>query len=328
MRPELNPILSHAGIKINELITLSDLPPPSERRFSLSPEKTRWLLVDHNALQGELGQLYSGRVVGCIDHHDEESKVPKDCGLEPRIIEKSGSCASLIIEHCKDAWSRLAHVEETKTYDSAWARMALAPILIDTTNLKNEHKVTSHDLMAAKFLKHIIESSSPESCSQDDYFAQISKAKEAIDGLCLNDILRKDYKQWTEGQDINLGICSTVKDMNYLLRKAGSEDLFWEEIQNFATEETRRLSICAIMTAFTRDGKFGRELLLLGLDEAGIKAVKNFEKKATEELGLQPWESGRLDKTDSESQWSRCWVQTGLDKSRKQVGPILRKAIA
>ncbi|OBT74787.1 hypothetical protein VF21_06430 [Pseudogymnoascus sp. 05NY08] len=325
LRTELTPILSHAGIKASELITLTDLPHPSKRTALLSPEKTRWLLVDHNSLQGELGQVYGHRVVGCIDHHDDENKVPKDCGSEPRIIEKAGSCASLIVNHCKEAWDKLAHGDEAANYDSAWARIALAPVLIDTANLKSKDKVTKHDIVAAETLEKILRSSSPDKYDRDGCYTETNNAKQAIDDLDLNDILRKDYKQWTEGQGINLGMSSAVKDINFLLDKVKNEDSFWKEVRAFA--EARKLSICAVMSSFSHNGQFGRELLLLGLDEAGVKAAKTFEEKASEELGLQGWESGRLDSTDSKTQWRRCWVQKNLGMSRKQVGPLLRKSI-
>lgn len=291
----------------------------------LSPEKTRWLLVDHNSLQGELGQVYGDRVVGCIDHHDEENKVPKDCGSEPRIVEKAGSCASLIVNHCKEAWDKLSHGDEAANYDSAWARIALAPVLIDTANLKNKNKVTKHDITAAEALEKILRTSSPDRYDRDFYYTEINDAKEAIDDLSLNDILRKDYKQWTEGQGVNLGMSSAIKDVRFLLEKVKNEEPFWKEVHAFA--EARKLSVCAVMTSFTHNGQYGREILLLGLDEAGVKAAKTFEKTASEELGLQGWESGRLDSIDSETQWRRCWVQKNLAMSRKQVGPLLRKSI-
>lgn len=268
--------------------------------------------------------MYGDRVVGCIDHHDEENKVPKDCGSEPRIVEKSGSCASHIVNHCKEAWDGLTHGDETAHFDSAWARIAMAPILIDTTNLNNKDKVTKHDIIAAETLEKILQNSSTN--NRDGYYVEINNAKQDIGDLNLNEILRKDYKQWTEGQGINLGISSAVKDISFLLGKTSNEDSFWKEIGAFA--ESRKLSVCGVMTTSTHNGQFGRELLLLGLDEAGVKAAKIFEQKSSEELGLQSWESGRLDSTDGKTQWRRCWIQKSLGMSRKQVGPLLRKSIA
>ena len=251
--------------------------------------------------------------------------MPKDCGSEPRIVEKSGSCASHIVNHCKEAWDGLTHGDEAANYDSAWARIATAPILIDTTNLKNKDKVTKHDIVAAETLEKIFQNSSTDKYDRDGYYTEINNAKQDIGDLNLNEILRKDYKQWTEGPGINLGISSAVKDISFLLDKADNEDSFWKEMRAFA--ESRKLSVCGVMTTSTHNSQFGRELLLLGLDEAGVKAAKIFEEKASEELGLQSWESGRLDSTDSKTQWRRCWVQKSLGMSRKQVGPLLRKSI-
>jgi exopolyphosphatase len=104
LRPEYLAVFRHADIEPGHLITLDDLPPLSDIQTKLVPENTQWVLVDHNALQGRLGKIYSERVAGVIDHHDDEGKVRKDTGDEPRIIEKSGSCTSLIANYCRPTW--------------------------------------------------------------------------------------------------------------------------------------------------------------------------------------------------------------------------------
>ncbi|KAK3076590.1 hypothetical protein LTS18_012610, partial [Coniosporium uncinatum] len=96
LRPEFLALLPHANLEPHHLITLSDLPDLSEIKARLPPENTKWILVDHNALQGELGKIYAGRVVGAIDHHDEENMIPEETGVEPRVITKTGSCTSLV----------------------------------------------------------------------------------------------------------------------------------------------------------------------------------------------------------------------------------------
>ena len=99
---------------MGELISLDDLrehDTKSSQLTKLKPDDTRWILVDHNALQGELGRTYGARVRGCIDHHDEEGKVPgKEICVregEMRIVEKSGSCASLVIAWARDGWAEM-----------------------------------------------------------------------------------------------------------------------------------------------------------------------------------------------------------------------------
>jgi exopolyphosphatase len=186
----------------------------------LQAGKTRWILVDHNALQGELGKLYSNHVRGCIDHHDEENSVPKETGDEPRIVRKSGSCASLVVEYCRQAWDNLAAESapsaEVKKWDAEIARLALAPVLMDTTNFTVESRTTDTDRGAAAYLRERI-SAFERGFDPDGYFEEIMKARLDIGGLSLRDILRKDYKQWKEGRGVNLGVSSVVEDMEFMV---------------------------------------------------------------------------------------------------------------
>jgi exopolyphosphatase len=342
LRPELRPVLSRANIKASDLITLSDLPLPSQRVSALEPAKTRWILVDHNALQGELGKVYSSKVIGVIDHHDEENQVPKNCGDEPRIVTKSGSCSSLVVEYCKVAWDGLSKspTGETTAWDAELAHLALAPILIDTNNLEDNSKVTPIDIEAVKYLESKIAASSVK-YNRDDYFNNISTAKGDIGQLTIPDMLRKDYKQLTGSGSANLGISCVVKPVPFLLKKAeDKESALLDSIYTFAAD--RRLSLFALMTTSSSDsGKLVRELLVLSLDAIGAEAAAAFEQNAAEILGLKSWGKGLLDckgaggagadagdQGQGQHGWkSRCWVQEKVENSRKQVGPLLRKAL-
>jgi exopolyphosphatase len=326
LRPELLPVLSHAGLKLEDLITLSDLPPTSKRSAQLPPEKTSWVLVDHNALQGDLGRTYGRRIIGCIDHHDEEEKVPRDC--EPRIIRKSGSCSSLIIEHYREAWNSLAKSstsKETMAWDAELAKLALAPVLIDTTNLTAESKTTPTDTEAVRYLTANITAEQGSECRPEDYFKEISEAKEDIGGLSVYDILRKDYKQWTEKGSLNLGVSSVVKDIQFLIEKSGSVEKFFDVHKGFAAE--RELALFSIMTTSTPEGVFKRELLLWATNEKAVGAAKKFEENAKKQLGLVTGADGAHDFVD-ENQWRRYWWQERVEHSRKQVAPLLRDALA
>lgn len=101
-------------MKIGDLISLDDLrksDTKSTEITELEKDNTKWILVDHNALQGELGRVYGGRVRGCIDHHEEENKVltREICEEEGemRIVEKSGSCASLVVGWGSGDWAAM-----------------------------------------------------------------------------------------------------------------------------------------------------------------------------------------------------------------------------
>lgn len=327
LRPELLPVLSAASLQPQDLITLSDLPPSSHFASKLPADKTRWLLVDHNALQGELGSVYGTRLFGCIDHHDEEGKVPADCSSEPRIVQKSGSCSSLIVEYCKDAWSALSNNSsdsEMKQWDADLARLALAPILIDTTNLKDKHKVTDVDINAVKYLESLTTSEANGSLDRDEYFNRISAAKNDISHLSLPDILRKDYKQWNEAGFVGFGISSVVKDVKFLIDKAGSKVKFLAAAKDFAHE--RGLTLFAIMTTSQQAGTFRRELLVWGLNDRGSAIAQRFEEGCKEGLGLEIWGEGTLDFKDDD-QWRHCWWQGKVENSRKQVAPMLKRYI-
>lgn len=277
-------------------------------------------------MQGEIQNLYSTCIVGCIDHHVEENKVPGDCGEEPRVIKKTGSCASLVVDHCKEAWDGLSAKSETKessTWDSELSHLALGPILIDTTNLTNDF-VTSIDTKAAKYVGSLIEGEFGNTFNQEEYFKEVMAAKEDIGRLSLPDIFRKDYKQWSEAGSVILGISSVVKDIQFLIDKAGSEEKLYKALKQFSDE--RDLSIVSIMTTSHNEGKFRRELLAWALNEKGVTAVKQFEEDSTEKLGLEPWRDGLLD-CDQDKQRRLCWHQQRIDNSRKQVAPLMREAI-
>jgi len=327
LRPELLPVLSHANLKPNDLITLSDLATSSSH---IPPEKTKWILVDHNALQGELGALYGSRVTGCIDHHDEENKVPKNCSEEPRLVRKSGSCSSLVVEYCKEAWDSLAEKSKSdydneKLWNAQLARLAIAPILIDTANLTFESKTTTADVDAVKYLEHFIAGQEGSNYDTAEYFKQILEAKEDIGGISLPDILRKDYKQWNEVASMKLGVSCVVKDISYLVEKAGSQEKFFEAVKDFAKE--RRLSICSVMTTSHPNNVFKRELLVWALDKKATAAAKKFAADAEKRLGLAEWKNGSLD-LDGEGEFRCCWWQHRVENSRKQVAPLLRTSLA
>jgi exopolyphosphatase len=355
LRPEYLAVFKHANIEPGHLITLDDLPPLSDIRHKLAPENTKWILVDHNALQGELGTIYHEQVAGVIDHHDEEGKVRKDTGDEPRIIEKSGSCTSLIANYCRPMWDELseaalssgaAHAQGeslsddsavVKRWDAAAAQLGLASILIDTANLRDENKTTEHDRKAVAYLEAKITTCPQLSTTFDrtTFYEEIDAAKRDIGALKLQDILRKDYKQWDQS-NLKLGISSVVKNIDFLMKKAGDEasaqsasNAILETIDQFSKE--RELDLYTLMTTSTSSvGEFQREVLLWAFTERGTSAAKTFAIKSSDELGLEDWcEIPNLsDSSCNEGQWRKIWWQRQVQHSRKRVAPLLRDAMA
>ncbi|SMR59933.1 unnamed protein product [Zymoseptoria tritici ST99CH_1A5] len=336
LRPELTALLRHAGILPSELITLDDL-----GTDPLPQDKTEWTLVDHNAMQGKLGERYSSRVVGVIDHHDDEKKVSKDA--EPRVIEKTGSCSSHVTNYLRETWQSLgsmvsqSHVgwgqedvliddfHYVSTWDGQVAKLALGAILIDTINMKAEHKITDHDRKAVRYLEAKINISPKlgKDYDRDRFFNEINDAKSNIDDLSLEDVLRKDYKEWKEG-DLTLGIASVVQSVKYL---QGKEKDFAAAVKQFAQKKS--LSIFAIMTAYQdSSNQFAREILLIASNEKAKGAVERFVENGGGELQLQDADDAADMQEDTTILYQHHWAQKNLDASRKRVAPLLREAMA
>ncbi|KAH6685920.1 exopolyphosphatase [Plectosphaerella plurivora] len=311
LRPELTAALAHAHIKPSDLLTLDELP------ASLDPANTRWFLVDHNALTGTLSERgFDKSVIGCIDHHTDENKVPLQTGDEPRIIEKTGSCASLLTEYFRPTWENTVKDES----DAHIARLALAPILADTANLKAADRTTPKDVEAVEFLGTL----AGEGFSPDALFNELNENKENLSALSLRDIFRKDYKQWREPSGL-LGTSASVRGLDFLLNeKAGGDPaVLADEFQSWATE--KGLDVAAIMTSVHDEEGFRRELLVWALNENGIKAAEEFLRDNESELQLEPWGEGQLD--GKGGTWRRAWRQGNVLHSRKRVAPMLRESL-
>ncbi|KAG5984376.1 hypothetical protein E4U55_005051 [Claviceps digitariae] len=307
LRTEMTAVLQHAALTTDHLLTLSELP-------DLQPQDTRWVLVDHNSLTGPL-KKFAPQVTGCVDHHVDEGVVEPDA--QPRVIEPCGSCMSLIVDECKQAWQDLHQQTDPVEHDKL-IKLALAPILLDTTNLTATSKVRPKDIQAATFLQRQMHD--PDFVPTQ-YYELINAVKEDISGLSFRDILRKDYKQWEES-GLTLGVSCVVQGFEYLLDKAPSEQVLLQELSSWS--EDRKLDVTAVMTTSHPEGKFHRQLLVWGLNHQGRQAVRTFRDLAAQKLKLESWRGGELDGGEEER---FAWVQCELAASRKQVAPLLREAL-
>lgn len=313
------------------------------------------MLVDHNRLQGQLGEVYGRRVAGVVDHHEDEGVEFADGdGERVRVIEKCGSCTSLVVRAVRGAWdgisasplsSGAAHGQGddaatddaavARTWDAQVAKLALGSILVDTRNLADASKTTETDREAVRYLEARIAVSPTEATGWDrgTFYAAIDAAKADVGGLTLEEILRKDYKAWEAGGG-KLGMSSVVKPLEFLVRKAaeeegagGQEAAFDQAISAFMT--SRKLSLYAIMTASTTSsGEFQRQLLLQTAG-AGGAAAETFEEQHREELRLASVaaEVG-ISATRTDGRGRMVWRQGNVGASRKQVAPMLRNAMA
>lgn len=303
-------MLRHAGLSPSELLTLSDLP-------ELEPKDTRWLLVDHNSLTGQL-KKYASQVVGCVDHHVDEGVVGNQA--TPRVIEPCGSCMSLVVGESKESWDALtkqsSEDSDVAVEDDRLAKLGLAPILIDTINMAAEDKIREKDHLAVAYLAAKIQD---QAFHHTKFYDEVSAVKEDISELGFRDIFRKDYKEWQEG-DIKLGISSIVQDFDYLLEKASNTEAFLDELSKWADE--RSLDVASLMTASNSDGHFHRDLLVWARNDKGAATLENFVRDS-DNLQLQQWKDGKLD----DGKTRLAWKQGDLRGSRKKVAPLLRDAM-
>lgn len=313
LRPEMTAVLRHAGLATSDLLTLSDLP-------EMESLKANWLLVDHNAPTGHLRGRPRSEFIGCIDHHADEDFIPKE--TQPRVVEPCGSCMSLVVEESKNVWKDLIKmgVEESDLTEenSRLSKLALAPILIDTTNLEAKDKVQPKDTEAVRLLEGLVRD---VSFDRTQYFNAIAEVKSDISQLSLRDIFRKDYKEWQDGE-VKLGISSVVQNLDYLIGTASrGQDDFLAEFGRWAEE--RSLDLASIMTTSHDDeGNFARELLVWGTDDKGKAVLEHLERDVAGQLQLQAWRDGELD-----GPGRRTWRQMNLSASRKQVAPLIREAM-
>ncbi|KAL2857084.1 hypothetical protein BJY01DRAFT_242488 [Aspergillus pseudoustus] len=337
-------------------LTVADFAAQLKQEAEKDQIQAESVLVDWNALpirslergRGSLPGLQGVEftVVGCIDHHADENFLPSIPDTQPHIVEPAGSCTSLVITTLErmGLWRKL-DTESVSASEEQIAKLSLSSILIDTTNLTNKDKVTKFDTSAYDFLlpKATAINSSWDSSR---FFAEIHKTKEnSLDLLTVDEILDRDYKEWAEtpSQQTDqppgrIGICSMVKSIPWVVRKAGSSAAFLESLNKFATE--RNLDIVMVMTAFSsEEDNFSRELHAYTLNDRGVAALEVFVSEASSQLGLEEWsslvgeghsediKSTLLDSKEG-SLWTRLWVQKNVAKSRKQVAPLVREAAA
>ncbi|KAI1461339.1 DHH phosphoesterase [Annulohypoxylon moriforme] len=352
LHPEFRSVLMRAGGKMvlkggDDLVTMSELP-GTLGVGALKPEDTRWVLVDHNVMTGHLVKRFGDKVVGCVDHHDDEGVVPRDAEL--RVIEKAGSCMSLVVEQCRETWEALAKGDEVVVdregqlvgedgevvvevevekdaakkmeINAQLAYLALAPILVDTANLGNKDKTTAHDERAAEIVEGYIRTD-----IRTKYFTEISSQKEDVSLMSIDDILRKDYKEWLEGR-LKLGTSSAPQPFTFLVSQAGGIGKLTESLRGCM--KRNHLDVMVVLTTSKNNkGEFVRELLVFVRSLPNVvTAVKEFmEGEGKEKLGLQTYEEGRLDGQDEQGTWKRCWRQERVEFSRKQIAPMLRDVL-
>ncbi|KAA8916847.1 hypothetical protein TRICI_000966 [Trichomonascus ciferrii] len=302
LRPELLYLLSQLGVNASNLFCLDDLTTLISDG-TVVKSNCHAFLVDFNRLTGTLADLIDDRVVGILDHHDDEGYYKS---ANPRIVQKTGSCSSLVVNYWNNQLSGLS------MDDQGLLQLACAPLLVDTANLTS--KVEKPDLESFEILKQ-----SSKDFPYNAFFQTVQSHKKNLEGMSGRDILRKDYKQWdNEGSStkMRLGISSVQQSLDWLVNEHTQFD---KDILNSADE--RSVDVYVVMTSFIKDDKFSRELIIYPIATSSKPLIEKFLAGAKEKFQLEPKQSP-FNNSDV-----MVFNQLDTKSSRKQVGPSLRQTL-
>ncbi|GAA5975757.1 hypothetical protein JCM11641_005864 [Rhodosporidiobolus odoratus] len=355
LRPENTEALAAAGVTNDSLLTIDDLPISSHATLDAS-----FALVDHNVLLPSFRSAPDAvededddrKVVAIIDHHADEGR---HLAASPRLLQPVGSCAALVTSHFTSSFApSLSDI----SIPSPLADLMLSAILIDT-NLRptaDGGKATEIDLSAVNFLlpystfatstaqSSLPASSNPLSSNpalealkqRNDY---LSAKKNDVSSLSGRDLLRRDYKEYSEG-GIRYGLSTVPLPLSVWLDKSTAQS--GAEKWELVLEDTRRwmeergLALAGVLTSYThikksgKEGKHRRELLLVSKAENG-KLDGVFEGiEGDEVLQLEEWwdyeDFPRQEGQDGNERW-RVWQQGNAKATRKQVAPMLKSLV-
>lgn len=297
-----------------------------------STSKVDVILVDHNSpaieTLNEEDTKARFNVVGCIDHHVEEHYVPEKA--HPWIVQLGiGSCQSLVTQHLRklNMWTIDQSRDKLPGFRQI-SRLALAPILVDTWDLKAPgNRVSQIDRDQADFLDDF----TGDDFDREDLFSQAQAAKESsLNLLDMQEIFSRDYKSYLETtkdhKQVYIGIASVVQSLEWLVEHARGKEKLINEIEKYSRGGEKQLEIFGLLT---RAGE-RKEVAFFAFGQRGMQAIEDFEQTA-EELKLQSWAeddelANLLNERIGKSKW-HVWWMGDVSKSRKQVGPLIRNSL-
>ncbi|EAU84042.2 exopolyphosphatase [Coprinopsis cinerea okayama7 len=237
-------------------LSLAGIPDPQE--YLLSPSDLcdfhpdNFALVDHNRLGA---QYAGGKVVGVIDHHEDEG-LYMDTAV-PRLIKPCGSCASLVASQLPP------------DLPAELATLLLSAILIDTAGLKPGGKATDDDRLAAVNLAvkstlgishNLTDVGLRDVPAIKNLSKELGEKKNDLSHLSGWDLLRRDYKEstyilpWADGQPaIKVGLATVPVQ----LKVWGSDGKL--ETDSLAWMKKRDLTILGVLTTFREEKDDGKE---------------------------------------------------------------------
>ena len=323
----------------DDLFTIDDLPiVPAEL-------KCNFALVDHNSLLLPWRRS-DAKVIGIIDHHDDEGKHPD---ANPRAIAVPlGSAASLVTQTFKDSWTP---ADAANAPPPELATLLLSAIYIDTAGLKGS-KAEDLDHASAAFLE-AHDTNDPSFGGKKNSVFRVETTKElksrktSVAHLSSRDLLRRDYKQYVfstnDENPIIVGLSTVPLGLKQWLKRDPAG--FRASLESWATEH--KLDVLGVLTTYNsaHKGNHRRELLILvgGDPTSGhgqntvAEAVANALVEGLESNSVIDLErvelNGDFEAIEGElgdhvhakhAGYVRLWKQRNTDATRKAIAPIFR----
>ncbi|TIA89817.1 hypothetical protein E3P99_01888 [Wallemia hederae] len=328
LRPENKLALKNANIDAETLIFYSDI----KNKFDPS---TKYALVDHFALDNQWKSPESD-IVAVLDHHDGAPERYPTAQLWD-IRTPVGSCASLVTDNFKHAWSQS---EVDANVERSIADLLIQAIIIDTNNLKQGGKAQTVDYEAYDFLlprssfPNVPAASESSQNATTSLFSSLSESKNDVSALNTTQLLKRDYKRVYASNGASVGLASVPVSLDDWVEK-NAHDLqsFESDLQNFAQEDGKSegaLDLLGIGTSYrdanSKSGHKHRRELLIYIPQSS-KLLGTFDNLRD---GLEANEVLRLKTKDNFSLSlpnAVAYNQKNSDATRKQYMPALLSII-
>ena len=218
------PVLNKRG-KCNGIIRFSDVGFRNKKNV---------ILVDHNSYEQSAIGLEEANILEIIDHHNIGT-IGTNMPISFRNMPV-GSTNTIIYKLYKE--NRIA-------IPKSMAGLMLSGILSDTLILTSP-TTTDKDVVAVKDLSRIAK------VNYKDYGYKMIKAGSSLEGMTMEQVLYKDYKNYViKGNKVGLGQVITT-DINDVLNKKNE----YIDLLNTISEKNNYLFVCLFVTNILENGTY------------------------------------------------------------------------
>ena len=251
---------------------------------------------------------FSSRVTRIIDHHEVESSSLGNKDDVVVILELTGSCTTLI--------AREILKDHSFVMEEPIARALVSVILLDTSNLLAEGRVTNTDSTIVEDLLKFL----PSSFDKDEQFSKYLSALVDVSSLSIKSALAKDFKESKFGARYKVGFSSLMLLLSdYLVQPKAKQDL----AEFFSVQDLDALIVFGVSIPAPNCGEVRKQIAVYQPEgspsEFTESLVLMFE--ANEELKCERME-------DLVAFEGVVLDQGNVELSRKQIIPILASFIA